>query len=98
MSHAFPSEFSVTSATDKFNMYACLGKTCVATLAFLMHVNDFGYKLQSLYIFFFFAYHRNKKKKGKVEGAATVVVGVTIAAAANLNLFLFLSVLLYDGN
>lgn len=73
----------------------CLGKTCGATLAFLMHVNDFGYKLQSLY---FFLLTTETKKKGKVEGAATVVVGVTIAAAANLNLFLFLSVLLYDGN
>lgn len=95
MSHAFPSEFSVTSATDKFIMYACLGKTCGATLAFLMHVNDFGYKLQSLYFFFLVTTEYEKKEGAR---AATVVVGVTIAAAANLNLFLFLSVLLYDGN
>lgn len=46
----------------------CLGKTCGATLAFLMHVNDFGYKLQSLYFFFLLTTEYEKKRRKTQSG------------------------------
>lgn len=97
MSHAFPSEFSVTFGSDKFIMYSYLCEENFWCRPRISYACEWLW-LQTAKFIFLFAHHRIRKKgKHPMEGAraATVVVGVTIAAAANLNFVCLLLLFLY---